>query len=169
MKLKPMAGSERCDASVALRSTLAILRDNTLCAIATVDPDDGSPYIWTAFYCYSEDLKLHVLTPPQTHHGQHLAKNPSVAVAVSDSGQAWDSPKLGLQLVGTATPAKGTETAKGLALYLRRYPAAARIARHPSELAHIDARFYVVTIHRVRLFDERAFGEEVFVDLEVAR
>lgn len=169
MKLRLMTGSEGRDADVAATSTLAVLRDNTLCAVATVDPEDGSPYVWTAFYCYTDDLQLHVLTPPQTHHGRHLAKRPSVAVAIYDSGQPWDSPKLGLQLFGTAALAQGTDTAKGLALYLRRYPAVSRIVKHPSELAHIDARFYVVTVDRIRLFDERTFGEEVFVDLEVVR
>lgn len=169
MILKNVPGSEEFDAKVALKCTLEILSDNSLCCLATVDPADGSPYVWTAYYCYSADLRLFVLTSPQSHHGRHLARGSSTAVAVYSSQQPFGSLKRGLQLLGQATPTEGSETAKALALFLRRYPAAASIARHPSELARIEARFYVVGIERVRLFDEPTFGEEVFVDMEVVR
>ncbi len=169
MKVRLLKGSEGYDAVAVQTSALEILGGNTLCSLATIDPIEPSAYVWVAFYCLSDDMRLFVLTPPQSHHGRHLEQNGSTAVAVYDSHQAWDSSKRGLQLFGTAAQTKGTETSRALALYLRRYPALAHIAKHPSELAHIDARFYVVTVGRGRLLDEGAFGPDVFVDFEVVR
>ena len=169
MRIRLLPGSEERDAKLALQCTREILGDNTLCSLATVDRTSDSPYIWTAYYCFTDDLQLYVLTPPQTRHGQQSAANAATAVAVYSSGQPWGTPKRGLQLLGTSALAKAGQTAKALTLYLRRYPALAHVARHPSELGKIDARFYVITVNQVRLFDEPAFGNEVFVDLEVVR
>lgn len=167
MRVRLSPGSEKHDVGLAEQRTLEILSDNTLCCIATADLAGGSPHIWTAYYCFTDDLRLYVLTPPQTHHGRQTADNPATAVAVYDSDQRWGTPKRGLQLFGTAALTSGPQTVKALSLYLRRYPALAQIVKRPSELAKIDARFYVISVKRVRLFDEPAFGEEVFVDLEV--
>jgi uncharacterized protein YhbP (UPF0306 family) len=169
MKVRLLEGSEAHDAALVQRSALEILGGNTLCSMATVDPIDSSAYVWTAYYCLSDDMRLFVLTPPQSHHGRHLERNESTAVAVYDSRQAWDSSKRGLQLFGTAAQTKGSETSRALVLYLRRYPAVALIVKHPSELAHIDARFYAVTVGRGRLLDEGVFGRDVFVDFEIVR
>ena len=45
----------------------------------------------------------------------------------------------------------------------------AEVAKHPLDLAKIDARFYAVKVRRGRVLDEGIFGRDVFVDFEVAR
>src|SRR5512136_2887988 len=102
MRVGLSPGSEGRDAELALQRTLEILGDNTLCAIATADLDSGSPYIWTAYYCFTDDLRLYVLTPPQTRHARQSESNPATAVAVYDARQPWGTPKRGLQLLGRA-------------------------------------------------------------------
>src|ERR687887_2500648 len=124
----------------------SLLEASTLCAISTVSPR-GRAYVNTAYFAWAQDLRIIWCSMPHARHSRNLRANPSVAIAVYDSGQTWGKPDRGIQLFGEARAC--SEDAE--AVY------AARFARYePEEFG--SYRFYELVPRRVKLFDERALG-----------
>lgn len=157
------AGHKADDAE---RSIRAIIERNELCSMATVR-EHAEAHINTAFYAHDEDLRLYVLTPPDTQHGTNLAENPSVAVDIHDAGQEWTDEKRGLQLFGTAHRLTGRDRAPAFERYRECFPALDQFASTVDDLDGLDSSFYRIVPDRIRLFDEPAFGTEVWIDVDV--
>jgi len=60
------------------------------------------PWIATVYYSFDDDLNLYFLSSPKTLHCKQIEKNPKVAVAISNSNQPPNKPKIGLQMWGNA-------------------------------------------------------------------
>src|SRR5437763_1382014 len=93
--------SRRRVAADRLESAARSLLDaSTLCAIATVRAD-GSAYVNTAYFAWTDDFEIVWLSHPDAHHSRNIEANGSAAVAVFDSMQTWGKPDRGIQLFGS--------------------------------------------------------------------
>jgi len=136
--------------------------------MATLSPGNR-PHINTAFFCYSSDLEICFLSAPISQHARNLGRNPSMAMTIFRSQQAWDQPGRGLQLFGTCREATGRGARKAEILYAKRFPAygrwmASATAASKKAAAQLRSyRFYRFLPTRVKILDEREFGGAVFV------
>jgi uncharacterized protein YhbP (UPF0306 family) len=153
--------SNRPIAAARLAATARELLDaSTLCAIATVTPDDGA-YVNTAYFAWSPDFDIVWLSEPSARHSRNLRANNSVAIGVYDSTQTWGEPDRGIQLFGSAREV-ADDASEAETLYALRFPKFA--AGSPS-----GYRFYVFTPRRLKIFDEQTFGAGTFVTARLAR
>jgi len=149
------------------RSLFRILERNSLCAIATVSPQEEA-HINTAYFAYTPDLNLYFYSYPETHHALNIGTNRSMAVAVFDSEQSWGLPDRGLQLFGQGNVASGRFAREAERVYDRRFPAHAQWKLPLSQAESGSApRPYRFRTRSVKLFDERTFGAGVFVHATV--
>ena len=132
-----------------------LLDASTLCAIATVGPR-GRAHINTAYFAWTPELRVVWLSEPGAAHSRNVRANPSVAVAVYDSNQAWGEPDRGLELFGSAREVAGRPAADAESVYAERFP-----EYRDSELGAY--RFYELRPRTLKLFDERALGAGTFV------
>jgi uncharacterized protein YhbP (UPF0306 family) len=132
-----------------------LLEASTLCALATVGPRN-SAYVNTAYFAWAPDLRIVWLSEPGARHSRNLRANPSVAVAVYDSGQSWGKPDRGIQVFGDADlGGSGAEE-----IYAGRFP------DYEPEKAY---QAYELVPRRMKLFDEHSLGSGTFVTARVAR
>jgi uncharacterized protein YhbP (UPF0306 family) len=142
-------------------ATLArsLLDASTLCAIATVSPR-GRAHLNTAYFAYGSSFQVVWISEPGSGHSVNLRSNRSVAVGVFDSHQTWGRPDRGIQLFGVAGRATGRARKLASHLYAKRFPG----------YVEDEMPAYVPYLFRPRtmkLFDERALGEGVFVTCAV--
>ena len=151
------------------RSVLRILGRNKLWSMATGRASQS--HINTAYFCYGDAFDFYFVSDSTARHIQNIRRSPGCAVAVFDSRQPWNADHSGLQLFGTCRQAIADETAIGLALYSKRFPAYAKYLNTQSAKAIQEStyRFYVFRPRRLKLLDESRFGEEVFVSASVLR
>jgi uncharacterized protein YhbP (UPF0306 family) len=156
----PIERSNRAVAAATLETVAReLLESSTLCAIATVT-QDGLAHVNTAYFAWAApDFDLVWLSDPAAGHSQNLAQNPTVAVAVYDSGQTWGGPDRGIQLFGTAQEATSQDLPHAQELYRRCFP-----AYNPTGGGY---RCYRFRPHRMKLFDEKTLGAGVFVTAAV--
>jgi hypothetical protein len=147
--------NRQIDAGTLTALAKRLLDASTLCAIATVTPD-GLAHVNTAYFAWTAGFEIVWLSDPGARHSANLAANPTAAVAVYDSGQAWGAADRGIQVFGSAG-----ELEEGTSLaYERRFPAfeSGRFGSY---------RFYVLRPSRMKLFDETALGAGTFVTATV--
>lgn len=146
-----------------------ILNANTLMSVATVR--GGQSYINTAYFCFNEHLDIFFLSYPTSQHGLNIAENESVALSIYDSHQEWDKHKKGVQLFATCKQTSGLATLAGGKLYLQRFSGLKKWIAHVDDLMRnvIDSKLYVAHVHSLKVFDEDALGEEVFLPLTPIR
>lgn len=145
------------------------LASTTLLSMATVDVD-GAPWINHAYFAVDESYTLWLLTRPNSRHGRNLATTGGrIAVAIADTAQPGAPTRLGLQLAGVCGPVPDDEP--GPECFRARFPAFARHLARAGDLADagLPVRLYRVVVKEFRLYDEAAFGAEVWVDGEVSR
>jgi len=146
-----------------------ILGATSLYSMASI-VSTGESWINTAFFAYSDDLRLYFVSLPDAQHARNIAGNPSVAVSVCDTGQR--GPKRGLQLFGTCVVARDGELDRGTEVGGRRF---AWLAAMEPALTEPDApagppqpRLFVVHPRTVKIFDELRFGQDVWITAAVA-
>lgn len=151
------------------RSILRVLEANVLCSMATVTPE-GVAHINTAYFTYSDALELFFLSHPTSRHCRNLVSNPSIAVTVFSTDQRWTDPGRGVQLFGTAEEASGSMAEEAEHWYGSRFPA---YPTWKASLAEGDVarqyRFYRVIVSAVKMLDEEALGDALFVHAAVVR
>lgn len=133
-----------------------LLEASTLCALATVGRG-GRAHVNTAYFAWAPDFRLVWLSEPRAAHSRNLRLEPSAAVAVYDSTQAWGTADRGIQLFGSAR-AGGADADE---VYASRFPdfRGSRLASY---------RFYELVPRRLKLFDEEALGPGTFVTARVS-
>jgi uncharacterized protein YhbP (UPF0306 family) len=141
------------------QAVFRVLKSNVLGAMATVAPD-GRAHIHTCYFSYTQALELFFLSHPRSQHCRNLLANPSTAVAVFSSSQLWAGPDRGLQLFGTCAEAAGAGAAR---CYAARFP------DYATEQTPPEYRLYGVTVHSLKILDEREFGDAVFVCAQLSR
>ena len=168
MKIKltnPGFSSEKVLASVMIS-----LRKTELWSMATVGLKSKS-HINTAYFSYSDSLDFYFVSEPSTQHIQNLAHSSRVAITVFDSHQPWDSYHRGLQMFGKCWCVDTSESLKARRVYSARFPAYQEYfdALSPKERKASPYRFYGFRPERIKILDEKVFGEEVFVLAKVVR
>jgi uncharacterized protein YhbP (UPF0306 family) len=145
------------------RSLSRILRENVLCAMATVSRV-GRAHVHVAYFCHSDEPALYFLSDPRSHHIRNLSRRRTMAVAVYRSNQRWGGPDRGLQLFGTCSEARGASRREAERLYARRFPGYAGWRARSAADVVSSLRFYRFVPRKVRILDEAEFGDGVFVD-----
>lgn len=140
----------------------AVLRDNLLCVLATVCPD-GRPYVSTAFYAWTDNLELILMSSPASTHVTNLDHDPRVAVSVCDSAQGMCDDLAGLQIAGTMSQVDGLRAVRTTALFGRRFHSELPAMRGRSLRSMANLRPYVVVPYEVKLTDQRRLGQLVAV------
>jgi uncharacterized protein YhbP (UPF0306 family) len=152
-----------------LRAIQRVLAASPLCAWSTMTGRTAAHVNIGHFAC-SDDLHLYLLSHPGSQHSVNLRANGSVAVAVYESAQDWGEPGRGVQLFGSCEELAKSADAEARRVYSERYPAYARWAktlRH-GDLAE-EFRFYRFTPDRVKLMDEKVFGDGMLVVADIVR
>jgi uncharacterized protein YhbP (UPF0306 family) len=151
------------------RSLFGILKTNVLCSMATVTAE-GRAHINTAYFSFTRDLVLYFLSHPSSTHCRNLATNPSMAIAVFSSRQIWSGPDRGIQLFGVGHQADGTHAKRAAESYGERFR---QFPKWKSKLTPDDPareyQWYEFAPNYIKIFDEEAFGEAVFVRVDVER
>jgi uncharacterized protein len=135
----------------------------TLATAATGPDGDPEVHAASVFYAIDSRLRLVFVSKPTSRHGAHILGGSRVAATVTEESQEWREIQ-GVQLWGRAEMLSGAARARGMALYLRRFPfvrdllAEPRLAALATELA-----VFRVTPERFALTDNRTgfFGREV--------
>lgn len=161
--------SDRFTEERVRRSVVEILDSDVLLSIATVTPE-GRAHIHTAYFSYSEELRLHFLSHPGSLHCRNLSSNPSMAATVFPSRQQWTDPGQGVQLFGTGEQTSGSSEEEAERCYRRRFPTfenwkAALKVDDPAR----QYRFYRFDVTTVKILDEKNLGDAAFVRASVVR
>jgi uncharacterized protein YhbP (UPF0306 family) len=154
-----IASSRRLSARRLEDATRSLLDASTLCAIATVAPG-GRAHVNTAYFAWSDTFEIVWLSAPEARHSRNLNANPSAAVSVFDSTQAWGKPDRGIQLFGPAAETSGSRLQAAQKVYGSRFREYA-----PEEFR--GYRIYRLRPRRLKLFDERKLGPGVFITASV--
>ena len=156
------------------RSVSRILRDNVLCSISTVAPENRA-HINTAYFAFSPDLVLYFLSDPASRHCRNLQRNPSMAMTVFDSTQTWGGRDRGLQLFGSCRRTVGARTMEAERVYAKRFRAYAMWMQGTDRVERRQAArlrsygFFRFAPSKVKVFDEQELGAGVFVVARVRR
>ena len=156
-----------------LTSVTRILSVNTLCAMATRS-EAGTVDINAAFFSFGADLTLHFLSNPNAAHCRNLAQVPQMAMTVFDSHQQWGASHAGLQLFGLGGRVASDQFEQAQASYAARFAGyfdlvirAGEASPAPTVVAELQLHCFVPT--RVKLLDEPAFGDDVYITAEIVR
>jgi uncharacterized protein YhbP (UPF0306 family) len=151
------------------KSISEILENAKLWSMATVN-EDLTSHINTAYFCYDDDLRFYFLTSPISQHSNNVRVNKSIACSVFNTEQPWgQNPLRGIQLFGSCELADTSSEALGNELYGKRFPSFAEwmSGLTEGEKRGLESKFYCVSLHRIKLLDEKLFGEETYVDLSL--
>lgn len=116
---------------------------------------------------------LYFVSDPASRHASSLEVSPAVAATINEDPDNWKEIK-GLQIEGEAAPVQGKlQEARVLALYLMKFPFAARFlvakAGLDSETARkvANVRFYRITPQRIWYIDNsQGFGHRELLTLK---
>ena len=147
-----------------------ILDGVTLCSMATVN-QDNTAHVNTAFFCVDSAWRLFFVSSESARHSRNIKERSSMAVAVFDSDQDWDDWKVGLQLFGTCTVARGRDAALGAKLYKKRFPSYKKWLHELGRaVGHSGAPpFFMFIPHSLKVLHEDVLGEEMFVTITLSR
>lgn len=152
------------------KSAFHILETVTLCSVATTGLD-ALAHINAAYFCYTDEMELYFVSDPGTKHGQNIAVQPWIAVAIFDTNQPWGEALRGLQLFGECRLASVVESTTALRTHASRFRAYGEYikALNPFQRDSSPHKFYVFRPASIKILDESEFGEENFVTAEVVR
>jgi uncharacterized protein YhbP (UPF0306 family) len=151
------------------RSIHRLLAENVLCSMASITVD-GRAHINTAYFSYSPELEIYFLSHQKALHCQNILSNPSMAIAVFSSNQAWGSSDCGLQLFGICKQVTRRQVDKAAKLYSKRFAEYnAWKAGLASDSLGQDYRFYRFVTAELKVFDEKELGAGIFVLTNVKR
>jgi len=159
---RPRAQYQALDAEAIEESVSAILSEVNLCAVAVAD--SAGSWIASMYYAAKNSRELFVLTPPASRHARAWHLNPTVAVAIYDSTQAFEGMKRGLQLLVDVKEVATTDALDALTAYGQRFPSMKEWLSGPDDFEHIESRFFQLTVLRAKVFDEPRFGAEMWIE-----
>lgn len=127
------------------------------------------PWIATVYYSVDDNLNLYFLSNPKTIHCQHIARNPQVAVSITDSPQAPNSNKKGIQLFGFAEQISGErKITHAINLWRKTLGVTSDAYTYAGIMKKsIKGRMYKITIKKVKFFNEELWeeGSEPIIEL----
>lgn len=155
--------SSDADPNMVSQSIGELLGGVTLFSLATVG-SDGAAYINNAYFAFDESANLYFISPPDAVHSVNISANSSAAASVLNTMQ--EGPKRGLQMFGRAELASGDSLLKGIQVFGARFAWFSAMVSKPAdfETAPTRSRMYIVKVQRVKVFDERIFGPNIWVE-----
>lgn len=149
-----------------LQSITEILTQTNLLSMATIK-DGKESWINTVCFSFTEDFNLYFLTYPTAQHSKNLEANNSIAITVFDTHQ--EPKKRGLQIFGTCEKVEGLELASAITSYAARFPWLPKYIKKPEDFAKtvLTSRFYVARPEMIKIFDEKLFGDETWVTVDL--
>ncbi|WP_426516383.1 pyridoxamine 5'-phosphate oxidase family protein [Diaminobutyricibacter sp. McL0618] len=149
------------------RSLREILSTSRLLSLATVSPD-GEAHINTAFFAFSADFAIYLLSPTTSEHATHAGLNPSAAVAVFDSHQTRER-RRGVQLFGRLEEVAPGDGDAVLACFRSRFPdVAGENETYDDVVLTHGSALYAFHPERVKLFDEALLIADAYVEIPSA-
>lgn len=150
------------------KSIETILDSNTLSAMST--SMNGSSYVHTAYFVYSENLDLYFISQPTDQHIKNIENNPSIAVAIWIDSGIWGENLQGIQIFGECKQVKpGIELVKAMKLFMGRFKAFSGIIKNPGEFSeNVSSRMYVIRPKSIKLLDEPSYGRRNYLQIDVA-
>ncbi len=143
---------------VALPDAVAAhLASHHVMTLATCGAD--GPWAAAVFYAH-EGASLVFLSAPSTRHSRNLAHDARCAATIQHDVAEWSAVR-GVQLEGRVQALAGDAAQHAQALYGRKFPLVANLARAPLAIAAAFAkiRWYRLDAERVHLIDNsRGFG-----------
>lgn len=133
-------------------------------------PDEdtaGLPHAATVFYAADRRGRLVFLSKGDSRHGRDIGAGAPVAVTVARQYEDWREIQ-GIQLWGRAERLRGAARARGLAVYLARFPFVSSLLEDPRLAGRLrGVEVFRFTPQRVALTDNRLgpFGREVLEEL----
>ena len=143
------------------RSLDRILKQNVLCAVATVGPRRRA-HVHICYFAASPDVELFFISDARSRHATNLRRHPSAAIAVFSSEQGWGGRDRGAQLFGHCAPVPPGGKERARRIYGARFP---DLATNQSVRG---LAFYRFVTRRVTVLDEREFGDAGLVKLSMA-
>ncbi len=127
--------------------------------IATYGEDH--PWIATVYYSFDKDLSLYFLSDPNTLHCQQIAKNPNVALSISDAPQNPSAKKKGIQIFGMAEQVSGMHKIKhALGLWRKTLGVTSNAYTYEGMMKKaIKGRMYKVEPVKIKFFNEELWEE----------
>lgn len=127
------------------------------------------PWICTVYYSIDSDLNIYFLTGPLTIHGKQIAKNPKVAVAISDAPQSPNSKKKGLQIYGLCKRISGArKVTHAITLWKQTLGVTSKDYSYEGMVKKaISGRMYKITPKKIKFFNEEMAeeGKELLIEL----
>lgn len=127
------------------------------------------PWICTVYYSIDNDLNIYFLTSPSTIHGKQIAKNPKVAVAISDAPQSPNSKKKGLQIYGLCKQISGArKVTHAITLWNKTLGVTSKDYSYEGMIKKaISGRMYKITPKKIKFFNEDLAeeGKERLIEL----
>ncbi|MFD6698223.1 MULTISPECIES: pyridoxamine 5'-phosphate oxidase family protein [unclassified Microbacterium] len=155
--------ADALDATQA-QSLREILGAGRLLSLSTVTRH-GEAHINTAFFTFSDDFTLYLLSPPSTEHARNAAANPSAAIAVFDSHQTHAT-RRGAQLFGRLDEIQPEEAESALACFRDRFPDVAEPGQAYGDFARArGVALYAFRPTRAKLFDEALLITDGYVEV----
>lgn len=149
------------------KSVNEIVGANNIFFVSTVR--GSTPYGCVMVFSYDEHLCMFFMSKPSTEHVKNILKNPKVAGEIADTHQTWESPRRGIQFMGTAREIKKDEAPHVVRAYMQQHPGFERHKLDPitktTKAVHTHA--YVIRPTYLKIFDEKIFGRETWVEVEL--
>lgn len=156
------------DSSKLKESVEDILGQTKLLSMATASLKASEPWINSAYFAYDEDLKLYIVTYPDSKHMKNLDENNQISLVIFDTNQDGQL-KQGLQLAGMCRRVEKSEQDTAIKVWGSRIMGRDQVEGLLVDYKTWESKPYIIKIDYVKIFDEKRFGSETWVECSVER
>jgi uncharacterized protein YhbP (UPF0306 family) len=131
------------------KEILNFLSKHKLMSLGTYHKTPWSAWV---YYLFDDDLNIYFVTNPKTKHGQNIAKNPKVSIAITDTSQDPKGNKVGFQAKGVVGRLNNLKEIPSLVKAWNKrgfVPMTVKLITKAWK-----SRFYKINLQEVQLFDE---------------
>ena len=150
-------------------SLFDIIKSNKLLSMATIT-NGNVAHINTAYYAFDNKMTLYIITDPKSQHSINVKENKSVAASIFNSHLTfWEDDMQGVQLFGKCYKTQLMQLPKGTSCFIKRFPVFKELVTKPEDFVKkaVIVKLYTIEVSRIKLFDEKRFGEEIFIELVI--
>lgn len=137
------------------------IKSQKLLVLSTVD-ENGQPWISNVYFSADDELNLFFVSPTDTKHSKHIAKNPHVAFSIPWYDEMNLANRKAIQGIGACkriTSAK--ETIRLLKNHYQYYPLwKDAITYKAMREKLIESRPYVIKPTHMKFWNDELYGEE---------
>lgn len=148
------------------KDIISFLNSEKLMALST---SSRNPWSCIVYYVADSNINLYFVSSPKSQHCRDIAKNSKVSCAIYNSDQGVSDKKKGVQLRGNASEVTGLDKIKWFfRMWAKINPGNKDVINFKNfKDKVISSRIYRVTPKKIKLFDEKLYGEESFKILKL--